>query len=100
LTPGGSPSLAVSSAPSTSAEPTATPIPRLTLPAPKATDPTSVRYSLKLDLKAGGSGRLVVVVTNLTEQMVPELVLRWPTAVRDTIYLAPFEPSQQRIREG
>src|SRR4029077_7058236 len=77
-----------------------TPIPRLTLPAPKATDPTSVRYSVKVDLKVGGSGRLVVVVTNLTEQMVPELVLRWPTAVRDTIYLAPFQPSQQRIREG
>ena len=29
-----------------------------------------------------------------------ELVLRWPTAVRETIFLAPFEPSQQRIREG
>jgi hypothetical protein len=81
-------------------EPTATPIPRLTLPAPTATDPTLIRYSLKVDLPAGGSGKLVVVVTNLTQQMVPELVLRWPTPVKETIYLAPFEPSQQRIREG
>jgi len=53
-----------------------------------------------VDLQAGGSGKLVVVVTNLTQTMVRELVLRWPTAVRDTIFLAPFEPSQQRIREG
>jgi hypothetical protein len=98
--PGASPSLVPSSAPSASVEPTATPIPRLTLPAPKATDATSIRYSLRVDLKAGGSGRLVVVVANLTQKMVPELVLRWPTAVRDTIFLAPFEPSQQRIREG
>jgi hypothetical protein len=49
---------------------------------------------------AGASGRLVVVVTNLGTEMVPELVLRWPTEVRDTIFLAPFQPSQQRIREG
>ena len=81
-------------------EPTATPIPRLTLPAPTATDPTSIRYSVTVDLAAGGSGKLVVVVTNLTQQMVPELVLRWPTPTRDTVYLAPFAPSQQRIREG
>ena len=43
---------------------------------------------------------LVLVVTNLTQLQVPELVLRWPTGVRDTVFLAPFEPSQQRIREG
>jgi len=40
------------------------------------------------------------VIINLTHTKVPELVLRWPTAVRDTVFLAPFEPSQQRIREG
>jgi hypothetical protein len=99
-TPTPSASLSHSAAPSGSVEPTATPIPRLSLPAPSKTDPISIRYSVKVDLQAGGSGKLTVVVTNLTQKMVPELVLRWPTPVRDTIYLAPFTPSEERIREG
>ena len=73
---------------------------RLTLPAPTASDPTPIDYSVTVEVEAGGSGRIVVVVENLGEVIVPELVLRWPTALRDTILLAPFQPSQQRIREG
>lgn len=81
-------------------EPTSDPS-HLTLPAPKATDSIDIGYTVTVDLAAGGaSGKLVVVVTNRTQTIVPELVLRWPTAVRDTVFLAPFEPSQQRIREG
>jgi hypothetical protein len=95
-----SPSPSATATPAVSVEPSATPTPRLTLPAPTKTDPISIRYTVKVDLQAVGSGKLVVVVTNLTRQMVPELVLRWPTPLRHTIYLAPFEPSQQRIREG
>ena len=72
----------------------------MTLPAPVATDRIAITYTVTADVQAGQSGRLVVVVTNLSQEMVPELVLRWPTAVRNTIFLAPFEPSQQRIREG
>ncbi len=54
-----------------------------------------------MEVAAGAaSGRLVIVVTNLGQAMVPELVLRWPTEVRDTIFLAPFAPSAQRIQEG
>jgi hypothetical protein len=53
-----------------------------------------------VNVAAGESGRIVIVVTNLGEVMIPELVLRWPTDVRDTVFLAPFQPSQQRIREG
>ena len=83
-----------------SPEPSATQEPGLRLPAPLATDTTGITYDITVELQAGASGRLVVVVTNRTQQLVPELVLRWPTAVRDTIFLAPFEPSQQRIREG
>lgn len=94
-----SPSASPSALPTATPEPTATPIPRLILPAPTATDLTAISYSVSVELEAGESGRLVVVVTNLSQQIVPELVLRWPTAVRDTIFLAPFEPSQQRIRE-
>ena len=81
-------------------EPTATPNAGLTLPAPSATSQVPISYSLTVDVQAGQSGRLVVVVTNLSRTMVSELVLRWPTAVRSTLFLAPFQPSLQRIREG
>jgi hypothetical protein len=86
--------------PTPSPEPTPTEEPGLRLPTPLTTDTTAITYTVTVELEAGASGRLVLVVTNLTQQLVPELVLRWPTAVRDTVFLAPFEPSQQRIREG
>jgi hypothetical protein len=86
--------------PTPTAEPTPTEEPGLRLPTVTASDQTAISYTISVELEAGGSGRLVVVVTNLTQELVQELVLRWPTAVRDTIFLAPFEPSQQRIRES
>jgi hypothetical protein len=43
---------------------------------------------------------MVVVVTNQSEERISELVLRWPTELRETLFLAPFEPSQQRIADG
>lgn len=86
--------------PTPSPEPTPTEEPGLRLPAPPTTDATAISYTVTVELEAGASGKLVLVVTNLTQQLVPELVLRWPTGVRDTVFLAPFEPSQQRIREG
>jgi hypothetical protein len=104
--PTPTPSAQPSAEPSATAEPTPTPepsasgIPRLTLPEPTATASIAINYTATVEVEAGKSGRLVVVVTNLTQQLVPELVLRWPTAVRDTIFLAPFQPSRQRIIEG
>ena len=89
-----------SATPSPTPEPSPSGPPHLALPPAKATDTTSIRYTVTVDLQAGASGKLVVVIINLTHTKVPELVLRWPTAVRDTVFLAPFEPSQQRIREG
>lgn len=89
----------VTAVPTASTQPTSEPG-HLTLPPPTATDSIAISYTVTVDLEAGASGRLVIVVKNLSAQMVPELVLRWPTAVRDTIFLAPFEPSKQRIREG
>jgi hypothetical protein len=101
-TPSAEPSAGASSTaqPTPTTEPSASGSPRLILPPPTATDPTAINYTVTVELDAGQSGRLLIVVTNKTQTMVPELVLRWPTAVRDTIFLAPFEPSQQRIREG
>ena len=96
---GASPS--ASSRPSATAEPSPSDSGRLTLPEPIGTDGTiPISYTVTVNVAAGESGQLVVVVTNLGAEMVPELVLRWPTEVRDTIFLAPFKPSQQRIQEG
>ncbi|MDP9468512.1 MAG: hypothetical protein M3P32_07240 [Chloroflexota bacterium] len=106
LIPSPTPSVEPSTEGTSTAEPSATPEPSpsedqgLTLPTPPTTDLTAIGYTVTVELEAGGSGRLVVVVTNQTQDLVQELVLRWPTAVRDTIFLAPFEPSTQRIREG
>jgi hypothetical protein len=86
--------------PTPSLEPTPAEEQGLKLPAPLSSDRTAISYTITVELEAGASGRLVVVVTNLTQEMIPELVLRWPTAVKETIFLAPFEPSQQRIRES
>jgi hypothetical protein len=92
--------------PTESRPPSATPAPspsdsgRLTLPAPTGTDPNAITVTVAVEVAAGASGRLVITVANLGQEQVQELVLRWPTAVRDTVFLAPFEPSAQRIREG
>ncbi|HEY8771703.1 MAG TPA: hypothetical protein VIM66_00860 [Candidatus Limnocylindria bacterium] len=107
-TPNATSSPAVSVGPSPSATqsfgPTAEPSPSqqtlLRLPSPSGTDGNAISYTVTVEVKAGASGRLVLVVKNLGDELVPELVLRWPTAVRDTIFLAPFTPSKQRIREG
>jgi hypothetical protein len=106
LIPSPSPSDAPSLAPTPTLEPSITPLPTATeeaglkLPAPLASDPTAISYKVTVQLAAGASGQLQVVVTNMTQTLVKELVLRWPTAVRATVFLAPFAPSTQRIREG
>jgi hypothetical protein len=102
--PSASPSVGASRSgsarPSATAEPSPSDDGRLTLPAPTGTDSTPITVNVTVEVAAGASGQLVIVVTNLGQEMVQELVLRWPTAVRDTIFLAPFQPSAQRIREG
>ncbi|MEP7040670.1 MAG: hypothetical protein ABI864_03755 [Chloroflexota bacterium] len=96
----GAPSPSVTPGASATPEPSPSDSGRLTLPAPTTSDPTPISYTVSVEVEAGGSGRLIITVTNLGSEPVPELVLRWPTAVRETIFLAPFQPSQQRIREG
>jgi ABC-type Fe3+-hydroxamate transport system substrate-binding protein len=104
--PSGSagPSLSASAGPSLPATatpaPTATPIPHLGLAPAGTADPRQVSVGVSVELPADGSGRIVVTVENLSGQFIQELVLRWPTELRDTISLAPFAPSEQRIREG
>jgi hypothetical protein len=93
---------ATSSAGGASSSPSlATPTPEPTLSLDPATDndPRQVAVSVVPALTAEG-GRVTVTVVNQSDSRIDEIVLRWPTALAATIFLAPFEPSQDRIREG
>jgi len=108
VTPSPSPSM-VASAPATASSsssstprPAATPEPPLSLPLPAESDPRPITFAVAVqsDLAATTSGHVVVTVTNTSDSTVVELVLRWPTALKEIISLAPFEPTDERIREG
>ncbi|HEX2194650.1 MAG TPA: hypothetical protein VHK63_06825, partial [Candidatus Limnocylindria bacterium] len=82
-----------------SVQPTARPEPPLSLALPTETDPRRVRVAVSNEVPSDGNGRLVVTVTNLSDRRVGELVLRWPTQLRESLFLAPFQPSPERIAE-
>lgn len=90
----------VTAAPSASMEPTATPEPPLSLDLPEASDRHRISVEVAPDVPGDGDGRIVVTVTNRSASRIDELVLRWPTALGETLFLAPFAPSQQRIANG
>ena len=89
---------ALGSAPA-SATATATAEPSLSLDLPEATDPRVVEVSVQPDVGAEG-GVLRVTVTSGAAERIDELVLRWPTELDQTLFLAPFTPSDERIRDG
>jgi hypothetical protein len=80
--------------------PTAAPEPPLSLDLPAESDRHRVTVEVAPEVPPDGDGRIVVTVTNQSGSRVDELVLRWPSQLGDTLYLAPFEPSQQRIANG
>jgi hypothetical protein len=82
------------------ATPSPTPEPPLSLDLPTTEDARRVRVEVALDLPADGNGRIVVTISNLSEERIDEVVLRWPTDLRGALYLAPFVPSEDRIRDG
>ena len=80
--------------------PTATPEPALSLSHPGEEDPRQIRVGVAPEVPVDGGGQIVVTVTNLSNERVTELVLRWPTALKEILFLAPFAPSQARIANG
>jgi hypothetical protein len=100
-TPAPSPSR--SGVPSATAVPTPTPSaspePALGLDLPEETDARVVTVSVTPEVGADG-GQIVIVVTSQADEMVEELVLRWPRELNSTLFLRPFEPSEQRIADG
>jgi hypothetical protein len=45
-------------------------------------------------------GTMTFTVTSAAAERIDELVLRWPTELDQTLFLAPFTPSDDRIRDG
>lgn len=81
------------------ASPTATPEPSLSLDLPEASDPRVVSVAVEPNVGAEG-GEILVSVTSAADVRIDELVLRWPTELGATLVLAPFVPSEERIRDG
>lgn len=93
-----SPSEALPSA--TAAAPTPTPEPPLAIDPPEGSDPRIVSVRVEPTVPADGDGQMVVTVTSAADTRIDELVLRWPAELNDTLFLAPFAPSDERIRDG
>jgi hypothetical protein len=96
------PSLAPSSAAATATAPAPTPSPEpsLALDAPDDGDERVVSVAVETSVPPDGDGELRVTVTSAADTRIDELVLRWPAELNALLFLAPFEPSEERIRDG
>ncbi|MGH2429894.1 MAG: hypothetical protein ACRDGV_13620 [Candidatus Limnocylindria bacterium] len=99
-TPSASPSVSPVETATAAATPSATPAPPLSLDLPDETDDRVVTVQVTPELPVDGDGRIAVTVTNTSETQIDEIVLRWPTELGETLFLAPFVPSQERIADG
>lgn len=81
------------------AEPTATPEPSLSLDLPAETDERVITVEVTPRVGDAG-GEIIVSVTSQATERIDELVLRWPTELGDSVFLAPFVPTDDRIRDG
>jgi hypothetical protein len=95
-----SPIASAAPSPSESIAPTPTPAPSLSLEPPESRDERVVAVQVTPQVPADGDGTIRVVVTSAADTRIDELVLRWPTELAETLFLAPFAPSDDRIRDG
>lgn len=98
--PASTPSRSEASPSATAAAPTRTPEPSLALDPPEGSDPRVVSVLVDAAVPADADGQIVVTVTSAADTLIDELVLRWPVALNATLFLAPFAPSEDRIRDG
>jgi hypothetical protein len=94
---------APTAAPTSSAQPaspTPSPEPSLSLDPPAGSDARRVRIGVAFELPTDANGRVLVTLTNLSDELIGEIILRWPTELRQTLFLAPFIASEDRIRDG
>ncbi len=80
------------------ARPTATPAPPYSLDLPTIVEPRQVQVEVVPALEGDG-GQIDVSVTNLSDTKITEIVLRWSTELGDSLFLAPFVPSAERVLE-
>ena len=92
-TPAATPTVAPTA--SASASPTATPEPTLSLALPEVIDSRVVTATVTPD-----GDTLRVTVSSTATERIDELVLRWHAALDGVLRLAPFTPSEDRIRDG
>lgn len=85
--------------PEPSGSPGPTPRP-YALVTPRQRDDRHIRVTVAPNLATDGSGQIVVRVTNLEATRIQEIVVRWPTALNEHLFLAPFVPSSSRTCEG
>ena len=77
----------------------ATPEPRLSLPLPPP-DPRQISVTVSSEVAVDGGGQITVTVTSAADAIVDELVLRWPTELLQTLFLAPSVPDPDLVQEG
>ena len=99
LEPTASPTPASTSTASGDAEPTPSPEPTLGLDLPDERDDRVVVVEVAPNVGSEG-GEIVVSVTNQSDDRIGELVLRWPRELNRALFLRPFVPSEDRIRDG
>jgi hypothetical protein len=85
--------------PSVAAAPTPTPEPTLSLDPPDTRDDRVVTVSVSPNVGDEG-GEIVVSVASNADSRIDDLVVRWPAELGGTLLLAPFVPSEERIRDG
>ena len=98
-TPEPTPAASPTPIPTASASPTPSPEPTLSLAPPETADPRVVAATVDAEIGDDG-GTLTVTVTSAAAERIDELVLRWPTDLDQTLFLAPFTPSEDRIRDN
>lgn len=74
------------------ATPSPTPEPPLSLALPDEQDERRIRFTIDVSVPADGSGRITLTVTSLADSLIDEIVLRWPTDLRDHLFLSPISP--------
>lgn len=92
--PAGSEAAAPSGTPAAPAEPP------LSLALPGATDPRGISVTVSPEVAVDGGGVITVTVTSAADAIIDELVLRWPTELLQTLFVAPRIPDPDLVREG
>jgi len=95
VTPQATATPSVAPTASASSLPTATPEPTLSLALPDVTDSRVVTATVTPD-----GDTLRVTVRSTATERIDELVLRWHAELDAVLRLAPFAPSEDRIRDG